>query len=409
MPHFLRNAFPYFAIGVLATALVWALSFGTLPKADFTFDNGTEIETLDPALATGQPEHRIINGLFEGLLRLGPEGDEWKKAGPKGSVAMVPQPGAAELPQISEDGRTYTFRLRPEARWSNGDPVTADDFAWSWRRTLHPETGSRYAYQLYYLVGAKNYNLAVVNVRDQVEVELPDRKNPLQTFPRGTIVRGTLRSIHKPPEPTIPAGASDEKKADIEADWKRGWVYAVELEDKSTRWFAKDVRLAGRSTLTPTLSQVEREQNIESCLYVLPDFEATVGVKAKSLEKLVLTLENRTPYFSDLLAFYPLFAVNPKCVETFGSPDWTKAESIVTNGPFKLEFRRIRDRIRMVKNEQYWDSANIRLNVIDAMATKSETTSLNMYLNGQLDWSTQMPVSTIPKLKKGYADQFYSG
>jgi ABC-type oligopeptide transport system substrate-binding subunit len=78
MPHFFRKAFPYFALALLAGALAWAVSFGTLPKADFTFDNGNEIETIDPPLATGQPEHRVLNCLFEGLLRNRPR-EGWEK------------------------------------------------------------------------------------------------------------------------------------------------------------------------------------------------------------------------------------------------------------------------------------------------------------------------------------------
>jgi oligopeptide transport system substrate-binding protein len=96
-------------------------------------------------------------------------------------------------------------------------------------------------------------------------------------------------------------------------------------------------------------------------------------------------------------------------VETHGTPNWTRPENIVTNGAFTLQFRRIRDRIRMVRNERYWDKDRVKLNVVDALAIKGETTSLNMYLNGQIDWSTQLPVSTIPKLREDFADQFRYG
>src|SRR5688572_10106411 len=68
MTHLFRRAFPLIALAGLLTALAWAMSFGTLPPADFTFHNGDEAETIDPARATGQPENRIINGLFDGLL-----------------------------------------------------------------------------------------------------------------------------------------------------------------------------------------------------------------------------------------------------------------------------------------------------------------------------------------------------
>ena len=63
-----RRIFPYLMLLLILTALGWAVSFGTLPKADFTFNNGTEIQTVDPAKATGSPEGRIINALFESIF-----------------------------------------------------------------------------------------------------------------------------------------------------------------------------------------------------------------------------------------------------------------------------------------------------------------------------------------------------
>ncbi len=406
MPIFLRRAFPYFAIGLLIAALAWAVSFGTLPPAEFSFDNGTEIETIDPALATGQPENRIINGLFEGLLRNAPP-DNWESlAGPGKNVPMSPLPAMAESYDDSDDGRVYTFQMRG-AKWTDGTPVTAHDFAWSWMRMLHPETASRYANLLYdYVAGGKEYNSAQVEPEDRVEIELADRADPLQPFPRGTVLRGILRSIDKPPQPQLAATATDEQRADAEVDWKRQWVYTVEVKPaappggESVAWdapgqlrvFAKEPAAAAR---------------IERCLHVLPDFASSVGIKADGPDRFVVTLANRTPYFADLVAFYPLYPVNRTCVETHGTPNWTRPENIVGNGPFRLEFRRIRDRIRMVKNPTYWDADRVRLEVVDALATKSATTALNMYLNGQIDWAPYQPPSTIPLLKREYSDQFH--
>src|SRR5262245_3818551 len=154
---FLRHALPYLAGSILLAALVWATSFGTLPPADFTFDNGTEVETIDPALAKGQPEHRVINALFEGLLQHTPK-PGWENVPPDQNVEITPGEGMATRFDLSEpDGKTYTFHMRKGAQWSNGEPLTAGDFAWSWMRALHPETGSQYAYQLYYITGAENY------------------------------------------------------------------------------------------------------------------------------------------------------------------------------------------------------------------------------------------------------------
>jgi oligopeptide transport system substrate-binding protein len=396
MPHLLRRAFPYLALALLFAALGWAMSFGTLPQAEFTFQNGNEPETLDPALATGQPENRIINGLFEGLLRHAPVPGGQENDSPGRNVEFVASEGMATHFEESPDGRVYTFFIRPHAAWTDGTPLTAGDFAWSWRRMLHPETASKYAYQLHYIVGAKEYNLAQVEAGGLVEVERSDRKDPLQPFPRGTIVRGILRTIHKPPQPRLPASASEKDRTNADVDWKQNWVYAVE-ESSRLRLFAKNPAAVQRDTLAPAVA--DGRLDIEKCLQILPDFERTVGIKAESPGQLVVTLNSRTPFFKDLVAFYPLYPVNQRCVETHGSPSWTKAENIVSNGAFKLQFRRIRDRVRLVKNETYWDAANVQLRSVDALAMKSETTALNMYLNGQLDWAPYLPVSTIPKLK----------
>lgn len=66
--------------------------------------------------------------------------------------------GMAESYEVSEDGLTYTFKLRDDITWSNGDPVTAHDFEYAWKRALDPETAVNYASILYYIKGAEAYN-----------------------------------------------------------------------------------------------------------------------------------------------------------------------------------------------------------------------------------------------------------
>ena len=93
--------------------------------------NGTEPQTLDPHRAEGVPSSNILRDLFEGLVAEAPNGE------------LIP--GAAESWEISADGLTYTFTMRPDGRWSNGDPVTAADFEFGLRRSADPETLSRYS------------------------------------------------------------------------------------------------------------------------------------------------------------------------------------------------------------------------------------------------------------------------
>ena len=190
IPRWLRQLFPYLALGMLLAGLVYAISFGRLEPADFTYNNGAEIKTVDPALATGSPEGRIINALFEGLLRNMPSGTEPDETD---SIPLRPVTmGMADSLDISEDGKTYTFHIRESATWSNGDVVNAEDFRWSWQRMLHPETGSEYVYQLYSIVGALQYNTAQIDVGGLVEIEHGKRQTATELFPRAAVSRGRL-------------------------------------------------------------------------------------------------------------------------------------------------------------------------------------------------------------------------
>src|SRR5215831_4083879 len=118
-----RNWFVVGLAALLIAATAWALSARPLPPADFTFINETEIKSVDPALIIGQPELRVVMALFEGLVNWDPKD-------------LHPIPGVAESWDISPDQLTYTFHIRPTAKWSDGSPVTANDFVWQWRRVL---------------------------------------------------------------------------------------------------------------------------------------------------------------------------------------------------------------------------------------------------------------------------------
>lgn len=116
---------------------------GPLPKI-LLFGNGAEPQDLDPQTVTGVPENKLINAFFEGLVSYGNE--ETDTVG-----------GVAERWEISPDGLTYTFYLRPDAKWSNGDPVTATDFVRSYQRILTPALAAEYAYKFNAVVGAEEY------------------------------------------------------------------------------------------------------------------------------------------------------------------------------------------------------------------------------------------------------------
>ncbi|MEE2843644.1 MAG: peptide ABC transporter substrate-binding protein [Planctomycetota bacterium] len=396
-------------LGLLG-AVVWAVSMGTLPRADFVFNNGAEIKTMDPAQATGSPEGRVINALFEGLLRSMPAGEPDEL----GRIPMKPVArGMADRFTVTADGTVYRFHIREDARWTNGDPVTATDFAWSWMRFLHPETASEYNYQLFYVRGAEKFNTVQLAVGDKVEVELADRKTP-ELFPRGTIRRGILRDLILPAADTADRDNQEVEAADgVEAISGKA-IFIVEFQNESSSTAATetiayavsaDGSLAGIDELKQTYTGNFPLSDIQPCKHVLYDFNE-VGIRVLSSQDLEVTLNSATAFFPELVAFYPLHPVHRGCVEQYGARRFTKAEHIVSNGPFRLIERRIRDRIRLTKNEQYWNAAEVELESIDVMSIQSETTSLNMYLTGQLDWDTTPPNTMIPILKK--RDDFVS-
>src|SRR5262245_52213712 len=115
-----RTWFPVLLVAMALGGVAWAVLRVQLPPADFTFVNETEVASVDPALITGVPEGRISAAIFEGLTR-------------NRSDNLQPEPGMASSWEVSDDGRTYTFHLRADAKWSNGEPVTAHDFYYSLR------------------------------------------------------------------------------------------------------------------------------------------------------------------------------------------------------------------------------------------------------------------------------------
>ncbi|HEX7878053.1 MAG TPA: ABC transporter substrate-binding protein, partial [Candidatus Eisenbacteria bacterium] len=112
-------------------------------KNILTYNNGAEPEVVDPGFSVGQPDGNVCRIQWEGLTVEHPS-------------TLQPLPGMAERWDVSADGLTYTFHLR-RAEWSDGHPVTAQDFLWSWRRVIAPGSTARYAGLLFYVKNAEAY------------------------------------------------------------------------------------------------------------------------------------------------------------------------------------------------------------------------------------------------------------
>lgn len=186
MSHLPRSALAAFLIVLLTLAGAsedWATAKQTLRRG-----NGPEVESLDPHKAESVSASTILRDLYEGLVEEAPDG--------------VLIPGAAESWTISEDQKTYVFTLREDARWSNGDPVTADDFVAGFRRSADPKTGSHYSQMLAPIANAE----AVIEGKlppQQLSVEALDArslrvtlKGPTPYF-LGMLVHSSTYPVHR--------------------------------------------------------------------------------------------------------------------------------------------------------------------------------------------------------------------
>ena len=242
----------------------YTYTYADVAKDDKTLNLSTvsDIPSLDVSKATDAESFQTMNSTMEGLTRIDAEGKV--------------QPGVAESWDVSEDGLTWTFKLRKNSTWSNGTPVTAKDFEYSWKRTLTPETASEYGYIMADIVGS----------------------------------------------------SIDE----IQANGVDG-----------------------------------------------------VGVKALDDYTLEVKLNRPVAYFAELMSFQVFFPQNQEFVESCGDSYGSAVDKQLYNGPFTLTTWKMEDQYSMVKNPNYWDAANVKLEKINTKVVKDTGAAINLYEAGQID------------------------
>jgi oligopeptide transport system substrate-binding protein len=369
---------------VSALSLAWLTFSATVQKrADVRIINTVEPETLDPQQLTSSAGGRIVTAMFEGLTR--PD-----------ARSLAPAPGVAESWDISDDGMRYTFHLRDNCRWSDGTPLVATDFIYSWGRILAPETAAKYAYMLHPLRGARAIN----------------------TFD------GLARAIEEKVAPGL-ALALAQAGATLSAESWRGLFARLPITDSLK--FSEDPRLrvllgaqapevtAGRLAQFIEALPGEAERLRRAAQEARSRFGVNLGVYATDPRTLVVELEAPTPYFLDITSFYPAFPVPRHVLEKHGE-SWFLPGKVVANGPFLLEDWRVGDRIRLRKNPDYWGRDEVRAEAIELLPIENVTTALNMYLTHEADWLPSFyPTDLVGELRKrpdfyvhaGFAVYFY--
>ncbi|GGC90701.1 dipeptide-binding protein DppE [Thalassobacillus devorans] len=200
-------------------------------------NNGSEPTSLDPPIGFDSYSWNVLNNLMEGMTRL----DE----------SHEPAAATAEKWDVSEDGTVYTFHIREDANWSNGDPVTAGDFEFAWKRLVDPEVASPAAFLGYFIEGAEAFNNGEGS-EDDVMVEAVDEKTleVTLTAPTGYFLHVTSNPAFFPINEEV---QSENEEWFAEADSFVGngpfqlaeWTHDSELvmEKNDEYWDADTVKL----------------------------------------------------------------------------------------------------------------------------------------------------------------------
>ncbi len=262
---------------------------------------GSEPESLDPQISSGQAEARIYMALFEGLVEYEPK-------------TMQPIPAVAESWVSNADATAFEFRLRRDARFSNGDPITAHDFVYTFRRGMSPELTSRSAPFGYYVRYARAYNSGGAFVRDpQTGAFLLERDAP----------------------PAEGAEHVESAAASADSEPLRLVVEGDEAEREKT--------LKDNPKLRALLAGKE----------FVPVRGEDIGVEALDDHTVRIALAQPAPYFVGMLA-HPFFRFVPRrAVEEHGDAGWTKPGNMICSGAFRLREWKHYDEIVVERNPAY--------------------------------------------------------
>ncbi len=333
----------------------YSLKSSPMPKTGFTWSFMDSITSLDPAKMHWLDENIVAMALWEGLTTLHPE-----------DQSIIP--GVAYLPpDINRDQTTYVFKLRPEAKWSNGDPVTAHDFIYGWRRAIEPGSSGVYiGFITDHIAGAKEYsdwrNQAVKTIQC-----LDDLINEKE------LSNEDKRFI--------------DRQLNINCD-KEFNSQAIDKEDRK-----KKIRSIQSTFRANHLNEMEQRFS-------------NVGLLALNDHTLQIKLTRPIPYLLQLLSnqtFMPvhqgiesLKTIQPTTVWDFDN-HWVKPNyqkdaynGIVTNGPFKLTDWQFKRFMHFEKNPYYWDKNNVKSDSCTIRIIRDASTMFLTYESGALDVCTDI-------------------
>jgi oligopeptide transport system substrate-binding protein len=364
---------PLALLVMLLGAMVWS-GGGVEKRAEFAFLNRGDIYTLDLNKMSYLQDFRMTYGIREGLYSPHPE-------------TMRPIPAGATGYALSDDKRVWTFHLRPEARWSNGDPVTAHDYVFSWRRML--EEPGEYTYLYDYIKNAKSYTQSYARGEPidfkTVGIEAVDNHTFKVTLDNPVPYLLELMAF----PPFYPRHERSMTKYRVFVD--------TDVMDAFEQWVASNKKGFDPKRATQ-----------DELLDALAEFAATNPLKGAAAEKKdskalgVGGSEDGAP--DNKLDSLPPAEVLKRMVAgrflryTFNKA-YTLPPDVVTNGPYNLTRWDFRRRLLLEKSDTYWDKANVKTNTIEMVVSENPQSQLLLYETGQVDWNSDVVGEQAAELK----------
>jgi len=351
--------------------------------------NSAEPRGLDPHTVTGAVEGNVIRSIFEGLCLEHP------------SVDGESIPGAAVRWQSNDDSTEWTFHLQPEGKWSDGRPVTTEDFIFAYHRILNPKFRAKYASILHFISNAETYNAnhrAKIIASNHEELDWEQiktinlRGKPSKKY-KDTLKKAIFTTLNPKDqaEYMLSVGLDRATKEQLEH---------IQKGDVSFD-FPEAVSTEQRNILLKLLIQYN-EQDLWD--------KANVGVKAIDSHTLHIKLHSPTPFLPDLTKHFTWFPVPKHVVLEHGSIDdpdkreWTNPEQMVGNGSFKLKTWKFNHMIEVEKNPHYWDSTSVKLKGIQFLPISNHFMETRMFLSGQLHKTATVPSEMIEYTKEQRPD-----
>jgi oligopeptide transport system substrate-binding protein len=334
--------------------------------------NGDEPESLDPAVSSGQPEARIYMALYQGLVEYHPK-------------TLDAIPALAEHWVVNNDSSEFVFHLRRNARWSNGDPITAQDFVYSIRRGLSPALASKNAYLAYYITYAQAYNEKAVFVRDKKTQQFLLEKDVADPASAAAVSQqpGALGSEYDSGS-VGPSPAPDVKP---EPGPDTAFHHFMHSDPRLTLPGDEDARNKLLAKTPRLQAAVDEKEFVEVT-------DENIGVEAVDDYTVRISLSQPAAYFLGLLA-HQLFRIAPrKIIEMYGD-HWTDPAHIVTCGAFKVKAWGPYNELVVERDPMYWDAANVHLDEIHFFVSNDNPTSMNLYKVGEAD---ALPNHTVPNV-----------